>query len=149
PFPERFDAQGTMDWTAALSAPTSIDFIDRQWGWTRAREYMTSLADYAESLVSEAFAAYTGEDHTVDVGMPVEAIRLVRLPGHDPFEIDAGAQLQSELLAEHGFAVQLTSFEGTGYWRLSTHVYNTAADYEEFAERAVPIIVDRLRARRH
>jgi isopenicillin-N epimerase len=37
-------------------------------------------------------------------------------------------------------AAAFTSFDGVGYIRLSTHVYNTAADFEYFAERCVPVL---------
>ena len=33
-----------------------------------------------------------------------------------------------------------TQGDGVGYVRLSAHVYNTAADYEFFAERCVPAL---------
>ena len=39
------------------------------------------------------------------------------------------------------FETAITTFDGVGYLRLSTHLYNTAADYESFAERAVPALV--------
>ena len=75
---------------------------------------------------------------------PAPSRRLVRLPGDYPLSDGVGARLQAELLAEHGIAVQLPSFDGVGYWRLSAHVYTTAADVEEFAERAIPVILRRL-----
>ncbi|WP_022884248.1 aminotransferase class V-fold PLP-dependent enzyme [Glaciibacter superstes] len=142
PFPERFDTQGTLDQTSYLAAPTSLSFIEETWGWSNARQYMTELADYAESIIAEAFTAATGDDHLVDAGMPVNALRLVRLPrglaGSHP-EADA---LRDRAVDELGLEGAFTCFDGVGYFRLSTHVYNTPADFEYFAERCVPALGD-------
>lgn len=140
-FPERFDTQGTIDATAYLSTPTSLEFIESTWGWDTARTYMTELADYAEDTITSAFSRLTGDDHRVDVGAPVNALRLVRLPaglGGSHAEADA---LRDQAVNELGIEAAFTSFSGTGYFRLSTHVYNTAADFDEFAERCVPALV--------
>ena len=140
-FPERFDTQGTIDATAYLATPMSLDFIESTWGWDAARTYMTELADYAEDTIASAFSRLTGDDHRVDVGAPVNALRLVRLPaglGGSHAEADA---LRDHAVNELGIEAAFTSFSGTGYFRLSTHVYNTAADFEEFAERCVPALV--------
>jgi isopenicillin-N epimerase len=142
PFPERFDTQGTLDLTSYLATPTSTDFIEATWGWKTVREYMSELADYAETIVANAFAAHTGQDHRADVGSPVNALRLVRLPdglGRSRLEADA---LRDRLVRELGAEAAFTSFGGVGYFRLSTHAYNTAADYEEFVERVIPTLFD-------
>ncbi|WP_263168290.1 aminotransferase class V-fold PLP-dependent enzyme [Streptomyces sp. SCSIO ZS0520] len=140
PYPERFDTQGTVDATGPLAAPTALAFVEDTWGWPAARAYLSALADYAEDLIGAAFAELTGEDSRVDVGMPVGAMRLVRLPaplGATRVEADA---LRDRVGRELGVAAAFTSFGGTGYFRLSTHVYNTPADYEHFAERCVPVL---------
>ncbi|MER6094820.1 aminotransferase class V-fold PLP-dependent enzyme [Streptomyces sp. NPDC001728] len=140
PFPARFDTQGTVDATSYLAAPTALGFIEDTWGWDTARTYLRELADYAERIVAEAFSELTGRDCRVDVGMPVGALRLVRLP--EPLatthaEADA---LRDRVLRELGVATAVTSFGGVGYLRLSTHLYNTPADFEDFAERCVPAL---------
>ncbi|MFJ5229448.1 aminotransferase class V-fold PLP-dependent enzyme [Kitasatospora sp. NPDC088391] len=148
PFPERFDSQGTLDATGPLAAPAALDFVAEQWGWAEARRYMAELADYAEELIGGAMTAATGEPARADVGMPVNALRLVALPaglGRTRLEADA---LRDRLAAEFGVEAAFTSFDGTGYFRLSTHVYNTPADYEYFAERCVPLLADWARGRR-
>lgn len=139
-FPERFDTQGTLDLTSYLAAPTSLEFVEANWGWGAARTYMSELADYAEHTIAAAFSAITGEDHLVDVGMPTNALRLVRLPdGIATNHADADA-LRDRVLAELGVEGAFTSFDGVGYFRLSTHVYNTTADFDHFAERCVPAL---------
>ncbi|WP_427917195.1 aminotransferase class V-fold PLP-dependent enzyme [Streptomyces sp. cg40] len=140
PYPARFDTQGTVDVTSYLAAPAALDFVEHTWGWDTARAYMRTLADYAEHVVGDAFAQLTGVDSAVDVGMPVNALRLVRLPdGLGTTHADADA-LRDRVAAELGVEAAFTSFGGVGYLRLSTHVYNTAADFEYFAEHCVPVL---------
>jgi isopenicillin-N epimerase len=138
PYPERFDNQGTLDLTSWLAAPTSLDVIERTWGWDAARAYMSDLADHAVDTIADAFGALTGEDHRVDVGMPVAALRLVRLPAPLATGPGGGNALRDRVIEELGALCAFTAFDGVGYLRISTHVYNTPADYEDFAERCVP-----------
>lgn len=142
PFPDRFDTQGTLDLTSYLTAPDSFAFIEEHWGWDAVRAYMTRLADYAESLIADAFAERTGEDHRVDVGAPVNAMRLVRLPSGLGESHAAADALRDRVVREHGIEAAFTSFNGVGYYRLSTHAYNTASDFDDFAERMVPTLCE-------
>ncbi|MFF0204894.1 aminotransferase class V-fold PLP-dependent enzyme [Streptomyces sp. NPDC005017] len=140
PFPGRFDSQGTLDVTGCLAAPAALGFIEDTWGWQAARTYMRELGDYAVHVVGAAIAELTGDDRPVDVGMPVDALRLVRLPdGLAATRLEADA-LRDRVARELDVAAAFTSFDGVGYVRLSTHVYNTAADYEYFAEKCVPVL---------
>ncbi|MCX5602260.1 aminotransferase class V-fold PLP-dependent enzyme [Streptomyces phaeochromogenes] len=146
PYPDRFDQQGTVDVTGYLAASTALDFVDRTWGWDTARQYMDDLAGYAERLVGAAFAELGAVPGVVDVGMPVPGMRLVRLPeGLAGSRIEADA-LRDRAARELGVEAAFTSFDGIGYMRLSAHVYNTAADYEYFAEDCVPVIGEWARA---
>ncbi|MCU1407616.1 MAG: aminotransferase class V-fold PLP-dependent enzyme [Glaciihabitans sp.] len=142
PFPARFDSQGTLDLTSYLAAPTSLTFIEETWGWDTARRYLSELADYAEHTIAAAFTAFTGESHLVDVGMPVNALRLVRLPDGIAGDQESANALRDRMLDAFGVEGAFTSFDGVGYFRLSTHVYNTAADYDHFAEFCVPALVE-------
>ncbi|MEU6546254.1 aminotransferase class V-fold PLP-dependent enzyme [Streptomyces sp. NPDC046859] len=140
PFPDRFDQQGTIDATAYLAAPAALDFVERTWGWPAARRYMDELADYGAGVIGAAFAGTAGADTRVDVGMPVPGMRLVRLPAGlaaDRLQADA---LRDRVAGELGVEAAFTSFGGAGFLRLSAHVYNTAADYEYFAEECVPVL---------
>ncbi|MFD3372795.1 MULTISPECIES: aminotransferase class V-fold PLP-dependent enzyme [unclassified Streptomyces] len=146
PYPDRFDQQGTVDVTGYLAASTALDFVDGTWGWDTARRYMDDLAGYAERLVGAAFAGLGAVPGIVDVGMPVPGMRLVRLPeGLAGSRIEADA-LRDRAARELGVEAAFTSFDGIGYMRMSAHVYNTAADYEYFAEDCVPVIGEWARA---
>ncbi|MFD9319483.1 aminotransferase class V-fold PLP-dependent enzyme [Streptomyces sp. NPDC060053] len=140
PFPDRFDHQGTLDATGFLAAPAALDFIDDTWGWDTARRYMDELADHGARVVAEAFGRAGTPADSVDVGMPVPGMRLVRLPeGLGTSRVAADA-LRDRATAELGVEAAFTSFDGLGYLRLSAHVYNTPDDYEHFAENCVPVV---------
>jgi isopenicillin-N epimerase len=146
PYPARFDSQGTLDASPYLAAATAFRFVEHTWGWDAARGYMSELSDFAAAAVAEAFTTVTGQDHAVDVGMPVPALRLVRLPdGLAGTRLEADA-LRDRVGRELGVATAFSAFAGTGYLRLSAHVYNTAADYEYFIERCVPQLARWARA---
>ncbi|MEU7471383.1 aminotransferase class V-fold PLP-dependent enzyme [Streptomyces sp. NPDC044984] len=146
PYPERFDQQGTLDATGPLAAPAALDFVDRAWGWPAARRYMDELAGYGARIVGAALAGLTGADASVDVGMPVPGMRLVRLPDGLGTSRLAADALRDRAPAELGVEAAFTSFGGVGYLRLSAHVYNTAEDYEYFAEKCVPVLGEWARA---
>ncbi|MFS7877561.1 aminotransferase class V-fold PLP-dependent enzyme [Streptomyces asiaticus] len=148
PYPDRFDQQGTVDATCYLAAPTALGFIEHTWGWRHARHYMDHLAGYAAQVIGAAFTELTGADSSVDVGMPVPGMRLVRLPeGLGATRVEADA-LRDRVAGELGVEAAFTSFGGIGYLRVSAHVYNTAADYEYFAETCVPVLAEWARAAR-
>ena len=140
-FPESFDHVGTQDITSWMAAKTAIDSLDARYGWGTFRNYAASLGDYGQGIVQEAFSALTGEDASVDVGMPVDPLRLIRLPRGLAGTHEDSHAVRAYISSELDFETAITTFDGAGYLRLSTHLYNTASDYESFAERAVPALV--------
>jgi isopenicillin-N epimerase len=146
PYPDRFDHQGTVDATNYLAAPEALGFVERTWGWGTARRYMDDLAGYAERVVGAAFTELTGAGSAVDVGMPVPGMRLVRLPEGLADGRVAADELRDRAARELGVEAAFTSFGGAGYLRLSAHLYNTAADYEHFADACVPVLGEWARA---
>jgi isopenicillin-N epimerase len=150
PYPERFDHQGTVDATSYLAAPEALAFVERTWGWDAARRYMDELAGYGQRVVGAAFAELTGTDGgAVDVGMPAPGMRLVRLPAGLADGRIGADELRDRTAHELGVEAAYSSFAGTGYMRLSAHVYNTAADYEHFADTCVPVLGEWARSARH
>jgi isopenicillin-N epimerase len=140
PYPERFDTQGTIDASSYLSAEASIDLVAGAWGWDNARNYMAALAGYAQTIIGAAFEESAGHDASVDVGMPVNAIRMVRLPEGLATTREEADALRDRVARELGVETAFTASGGKGYFRLSTHVYTTAQDFEYFAEHCVPIL---------
>lgn len=142
PFPERFDHQGTLDVTGYLAASASFETIEQRYGWDSVRTYVKRLGDHAETIISSAMSEATGGDARVDVGMPVSALRLIRLPAPLATNLDDAADLRHRLSATAGVEAGITTWRGQGFLRLSMHVYNTSEDYDDFAERVVPLIVE-------
>lgn len=141
-FPESFDHVGTQDITSWMAATASFETIEERYGWDNFRSYAASLGDYAQGLVAGAFTALTGEDASVDVGMPVDPLRLVRLPRGLAGSHEDSHAVRAMISDRFDFETAITTFGGAGYLRLSTHLYNTPSDYEAFAERAVPALVE-------
>lgn len=139
-YPERFDHQGTLDLTSYLAATVSWDFIESTWGWSAVRDYCRGLVSYAEEVIADAFESVTGDDHRSANRLVADTLRIVRLPAGLVASNEDGNYLRNLLAEEYATHAAFTSFNGEGYVRLSAHVYNTAADYEEFAERVVPAL---------
>lgn len=137
-FPESFDHVGTQDITSWMAAKTSFDTIENHYGWDAVRRYSTALADYGQSIIAEALSAVTGDNAAVDVGMPVGQLRLVRLPAGLATTHEGSHAVRAWISDNLDIETAITTFGGVGYVRLSSHVYNTAKDFEDFAERAVP-----------
>lgn len=140
-FPESFDHVGTQDITSWMAASTSFETIEARYGWDACRSYATALADYGQAVVRDAFTAASGEDASVDVGMPVGHLRLVRLPRGLAATHEDSHAVRAWISDELNFESAITTFAGAGYVRLSSHLYNTPADYDAFAERAVPALL--------
>jgi isopenicillin-N epimerase len=147
PYPDRFDQQGTLDMTSFLAAPVAWDTIERRFGWATVRRHMDELGDYAQRTIAGAFADATGELIDVPTGMQVSGLRLVGLPARVATTPDEAGALRTELAERLGIETAITSWGGSGFLRISTHAYSTPEDYEDFAERAVPFVVERSRAR--
>ncbi|OUC99107.1 aminotransferase [Streptosporangium minutum] len=148
PFPARFDQQGTIDVTPYLAAPVAFATVEEHYGWDAARRYIAELGDYAQAIVTEALSELTGTDASAPVGAPVGGLRLVRLPRGVAADQEAAHGLRHDIAVRLGIETAITSWRGHGFLRLSTHVYNTAEDFEDFVERGVPFIVERSRAAR-
>lgn len=143
PYPERFDTQGTIDATTYLATPASIEFIEAEFGWHKARLAMAQMADAGAEIIAEGLRPYGDEDPLTPLPSPVPSMRLVRLPlglGSTREEADA---LRMDLLDETGVETAFTSFRGVGYFRLSAHLYTEASDFEAFVERCIPQILRR------
>ncbi|WP_166866871.1 aminotransferase class V-fold PLP-dependent enzyme [Salinibacterium sp. ZJ70] len=139
-FPESFDVQGSADATGWIATADGLGLLEELVGWDRIREYQQALVGVARDHIARAFAELTGEDHTVDVGMPAPAMALVGLPrGLDRAE--RAGELRQRIAEQLGFETQIAGWGGVARLRLSAHAYSTLSDFEAFAERAVPALV--------
>ncbi|GAA1687354.1 aminotransferase class V-fold PLP-dependent enzyme [Streptomyces yatensis] len=136
PFPQRFDVQGTLDLTAWLAAPRSLEFVEETYGWDAARERISKLAEVAQGLLADAL----GADLTAVGGSEAPAMRLVPLPAGLATDHEAAHVLQRAIAAGTGCETAITSWDGRGFLRLSAHLYNTVSDYERLAERLPEVL---------
>ncbi|EAR25885.1 isopenicillin N epimerase [marine actinobacterium PHSC20C1] len=141
PFPSRFDFQGTLDYTPYLATVDAITGLEDRIGWDAIRAYIESLLDYSTEVVADALDAASGEESRVVVGMPAPGMRLLRLPGTLGATGPQANDVRQRITDELGFETQITNWRGTGYLRLAAHAYNSAEDYERFAEDVVPTLV--------
>ncbi|WP_050993008.1 hypothetical protein [Salinibacterium sp. PAMC 21357] len=119
----------------------AVTGLEERIGWHAIRAYISSLLDYSTEIVADALDAASGEESRVDVGMTAPGMRLLRLPGTLGATATAAGELRDRIGDELGFVTQITSWRNTGYVRLAAHAYNTADDYERFAEDAVPSLI--------
>ncbi len=141
-YPARFDHQGTMDATSYLASPASIEFVEREFGWQATREAMHQLADQGAAIIGAAMQPHLDQVAAPQVPSPVPSMRLIRLPDALGRNREVADSLRGRVLDELGFECAFTSFDGVGYLRLSVHLYTQTSDFEAFAERAVPWLVD-------
>lgn len=139
PFPERFDHTGTLDTTAWLVAPFAWRHIDETVGWAAARQYAADLLDEGTAVVADALGEWI-DDPVPDVGQPVDALRLLRLPGALGSNHDDADALRVPFSDRVHIACAFAHFAGHGYLRLSAHVYNTVHDYRRLATVGVPLL---------
>lgn len=143
PYPHRFDTQGTIDATTYIATPTAIDFVESEFGWDAARAALSALADAGAEIIAEALRPFSSHDPLTPLPSPVPSMRLVRLPDGLGATREEADQLRMDFFDEEGVETAFTSFRGTGYFRLSAHLYTEASDFEAFAERCVPQILRR------
>lgn len=62
-------------------------------------------------------------------------MRLVPLPDGIAADQAAAHALQHTIADRHACATSVTTWRGRGFLRLSAHLYNTPADYQDFADR--------------
>ncbi|NEN05396.1 aminotransferase class V-fold PLP-dependent enzyme [Diaminobutyricibacter tongyongensis] len=148
PFPASFDHQGTLDNTGHLAAGSAFGTIEERFGWGSVLGHMDTLGDYAEDIVGRSVSDLFGFDARVDVGMPVGAMRLIRLPKGLVTTPEEAEEFRAYLSDVARVETAITCWNGSGFLRLSVHAYNTAGDYEDFAERVVPLFADFLAVRR-
>jgi isopenicillin-N epimerase len=142
PFPARFDVQGTIDATSYIAAPHAVEFIEREYGWTRTRQAMTDLADQGATFIATALQPYVTSQTHIELPTPTPSMRLVRLPDGLGRTREEADELRMQILDRAGVETAFTSFDGVGYLRLSVHLYTEPSDFDAFVERCVPLIVE-------
>ena len=133
-FPAEFDWVGTHDYTAWLSLPAAIEFVETL-DVERYRQYLGRLARNAAQCLAEAWG--------VALPAPPEAFGAMvtmPLPGNLPASPDRVTQLRASLLNDFSIEVPILLINGRLWIRISAQVYNELADYEALAVAVTEIL---------
>lgn len=122
-YPTSFAWQGTDDYSAMLSVPSAIQFMESL-DWDRVRKHNRDLVKLGASMVSDALG-FPMVDYSADT---VGSMRLVRLP-----EGVVADQLSARI--SHDLQIEVPAIAWReGFIRLSAQVYNCPEDYEQLAD---------------
>ncbi len=126
-FQREFSWSGTGDFSAKLSIPAAIDFVEAL-GVARYRSHLRTLAHTAAQMIADAW------------GVPLPAplsmchsMVTIPLPIDEPASAEGVARWRMTLLREHAIEVPIHPINGKLYVRFSAQVYNEMSDYEKLA----------------
>jgi isopenicillin-N epimerase len=125
--PERFDLQGTYDYTPWIAAPESLRVL-AELDWPVRRTQLSAMLDEGAKVVAKALGTGVAE-----VAHPAPTMRLVELPSS--VDLTAGEAIKERVSRELKAEITLTGFDGRGFIRLSAHAYNSLQDYQKLSER--------------
>jgi len=131
-FPSAVEFQGTVDYTAWLSAPAGL-FVLRTLGVDTVREHNAALAAYGQRVVGAA-RGLTPAD-LPEPGAPAASMRVVPLPAGLATTYPEAHALRQHIADKLGVETAINAWGGRGWLRLSAQVYNRPEEYEHFAER--------------
>ena len=124
--PERFDMQGTYDYTPWIAAPESLRVL-AELDWPVRRAQLSAMLDEGAKLVAKALGTGVAE-----VAHPAPTMRLVELPS--TVDLSAGEAIKKRVSRDLKAEITLTGFDGRGFIRLSAHAYNSLQDYQKLSE---------------
>ncbi len=131
-FPLSVELQGTVDYTPWLAAPTGV-FTLRTLGWAAVRAHNAALAAYGQQVVGAALGLTSAQ--LPPTASPDLAMRIVPLPAGVATTALAAQALRQHIADKLAVETAVNAWNGRGLLRLSAHVYNRAAEYDQFAER--------------
>ena len=131
-FPSAVEFQGTVDYTAWLSAPAGL-FVLRTLGVDTVREHNAALAAYGQRVVGTALGLAPAD--LPDPGAPAASMRVVPLPAGLATTVPEAHALRQHIADKLGMETAINAWGGRGWLRLSAQVYNRPEEYEHLAER--------------
>lgn len=131
-FPGSLEFSGVTDPTAWLAAPVGT-YVLRTLGLDRVREHNAALVAYGQATVGAALGL--APDALPGPGAAALPMRVVPLPAGLVTDPDSAAGLRRRVADELQTEVQISSWRGRGFLRLSANVYNLAEEYDRLAER--------------
>jgi isopenicillin-N epimerase len=131
-FPSSVEFQGTVDYTAWLSAPAGL-YVLRTLGPGTVRRHNAALAAYGQQVVGAALGL-TASD-LPDPGAATVSMRVVPLPAGLATTYPEAHALRQHIADKLAVETAINAWGGRGWLRLSAQVYNRPEEYERFAER--------------
>lgn len=126
PYPVQFDMLGTVDVSPWLATPRAIEFYE-QFGWERVRQANRSRMRYGRDLIMAELGV--SRDELREENLPMGVVPIPNMQGGVEGCLAFGRKLSSEYKIE----VPVIPFIDQYFFRISGHLYNTAADYEALA----------------
>jgi isopenicillin-N epimerase len=127
-----FDWTGTLDPTAWLCVPASLEFMDSHGGWPEVMRRNRSLALLARDVLCDALGIRPPAPDEM-----LGAMAAVPLPDGDPDpqKLFFGDPLQDKLLFDYGIEVPIVPWPEVPkrVLRVSAQLYNELGDYEKLA----------------
>jgi isopenicillin-N epimerase len=126
-FPQEFDWQGTRDYSAWLSVPAAIDFLET-FGVQRYQAQLVAQASAAAQMLCERWQ--------VALPAPAEsfaAMVTVPWPHPEPGTLENAIRWHDWLWHAHRIEVPVLPINGRLWIRISAQIYNELSDYEALA----------------
>jgi isopenicillin-N epimerase len=136
-FPSSVEFQGTVDYTAWLSAPTGL-FVLRTLGLDTVRRHNAALAAYGQRVVGAALGLAPPD--LPDPGEPSASMRIVPLPAGLATTYPEAHALRQHIADKLAVETAINAWGGRGWLRLSAQVYNRPDEYDRLAERLPPLL---------
>jgi isopenicillin-N epimerase len=131
-FPSSVEFQGTVDYTAWLSAPAGL-YVLRTLGPGTVRRHNAALAAYGQQVVGAALGLAASD--LPDPGAATVSMRVVPLPAGLATTYPEAHALRQHIADKLAVETAINAWGGRGWLRLSAQVYNRPEEYERFAER--------------
>ena len=137
-FPGRVEWQATADYTGWLSAPVGL-YVLRTLGVDRVRAHNAALAAYGQRVVGDALGVPPAD--LPDPGGPTVAMRIIPLPAGLATTMDGARALRARIAERLAAQVAVNSWDGRGWLRLCSQVYNSPDEYDRLAVH-LPTLLD-------
>ncbi|HET6529678.1 MAG TPA: aminotransferase class V-fold PLP-dependent enzyme [Actinoplanes sp.] len=141
-FPAAVEFQGTVDYTAWLSAPAGL-YVLRTLGPDTVRRHNAALAAYGQRVVAAALGLVASD--LPDPGLAEVSMRLVPLPAGLATTYPEAHALRQHIADKLAVETAINAWGGRGWLRLSAQVYNRPEEYERLADLLPPLLAGRQR----
>jgi isopenicillin-N epimerase len=127
-FTQEFDWQGTRDYSAWLSVPAALDFLET-FGVQRYQQFLREQAGAAAQRVCERWQVQLPAPADAFAGMVT-----IPWPGKETATPENAKRLHDGLWSAHRIEVPVIVANGQIWVRISAQIYNEMSDYEALAD---------------